>query len=500
MVRCRTLLFSLAALALASGLVPARALQLGESKAQITERHGAPGAEDRAKNVAIYFWDGWSAEVEYKEEAVQKLIYRRNAYLEPSEVTALLQSNGGAAKWREATPAGDPTRQWIRDDGATANCLAVRPLMMTFQVGMRPVPSAPRYGSRDAPKVVVPAVPPAVSTTPPSFPKLLGSAPEPEPAPEASSTAPPLSPVRSFPKLKSEEIAAESGARKVKTEAGPDAAQDPAAIPAEARQNRLRPEPAVPPGEASASGDYGFVIWLLVILGVAAGGAIYWYKFRVPRESATVADAMPRISVARSESIPAAIVTTPALDALRSDQFELLVGEIFRREGYAVELSAAAAQGDTIDLTLRRDSETILVQCKYWKSSRVTEREVGEFHSAMMANGAPRGIFVTAGTFSREAQQFAVGKEIDLMDRVALEESTAAVARPGEDFCRISGWIEEFAAHVRIFDPECPICQGSMAIRNNPTNGAAAWTCRNHPRCPGRREPRRDLLAISAAH
>src|SRR5688572_31832237 len=126
MVRAHTFSLLFAALALIGSVLPARALQLGESKVQIQEKHGQPGAEDRAKGVAIYFWEGWSAELEYKEEAIQKLIYRRNSYLEPAEVTSLLQSNGGLSRWREATTAGDETRQWVRDDGALASCLAVR--------------------------------------------------------------------------------------------------------------------------------------------------------------------------------------------------------------------------------------------------------------------------------------------------------------------------------------------------------------------------------------
>src|SRR5215207_6517808 len=103
MVRAQTLSLLFAALALISAVIPARGLQLGESKTQIMEKHGEPGAEDRAKNVAIYFWEGWSAEIEYKEDAIHKLIFRRNSYLEPAEVTSLLQSNGGLARWREAT-------------------------------------------------------------------------------------------------------------------------------------------------------------------------------------------------------------------------------------------------------------------------------------------------------------------------------------------------------------------------------------------------------------
>jgi len=231
------------------------------------------------------------------------------------------------------------------------------------------------------------------------------------------------------------------------------------------------------------------------MLVAALGGGIYLLKAKSGRGA--VEEMTPRPTASRAETRAPAPGCIPALDALRNDQFELLVGEIFRREGYAVELSAAAAQDDNIDLTLRRDSETILVQCKHWKVARVTEREVREFHGAMMANGAPRGIFVTAGNFTREAQEFAAGKQIDLMDRTALEESTTAVTRPGENFCGIQEWVGEFTTHARVFDPECPICQGTMVIRHHRANGAASWGCRNHPRCPGRREARLDLLSAA---
>jgi restriction system protein len=176
------------------------------------------------------------------------------------------------------------------------------------------------------------------------------------------------------------------------------------------------------------------------------------------------------------------------------------VGEIFRRQGCTVELSSALGQDDSIDLTLRRDSETILVQCKHWQSPRVTEREMREFYGAMAATGAPRGIVVTTGTFTRDACEFAEGKGIDLIDGATLQESMAEVARPGEDLTELTGWIAEFAAHAHIFDPECPACQGTMAIRTNRTNGTQVWACRSYPRCPGKREPRPDLLAVAAGH
>lgn len=495
---------TLAALFMLGLAWPARALQIGETQAQIRARHGAPGAEDRGKKLAMYYWEGWSAQLEFKGDAVHKLTYKRSWYLQESEIAGLLHSNGGATRWREVTPQGGATRQWTRDDGATATCATDRPLVMTFQGAPPPRPAAA------APTVVVPANPQA-SSSPTIYPKMLGASAEPEPAlkledsplaePAKKEPAPAPPAPRALPKLAAEEINPDPApviappAREAKPVEPP---ADPAPS-AEASEDSADEADAVNREPDSSSLPYGWIAGVVLLLG-AAGGAFYFLKIK-GRQTMTTSDSQPTILPAAPGGVDVVTVTTPAIDALRPDQFELLVGEIFRRAGYTVEISAATAQGDSIDLTLRRDAETILVQCKHWKTSRVTEREVREFYGTMTGNGAPRGIFVTAGSFSRDAREFAEGKGIDLMDRAALEESTAAIARPGENFCGITDWVEEFAANARIFDPECPICQGTMVVRHNRASGAPYWSCRNHPRCPGRREPRRDLLPmIAAAH
>lgn len=508
MVRAHAFQIAFATLLLGGALLPAQALQLGEGKAQVLQRHGAPGAEDRAKNVAIYFWDGWSAELEFKNDSTNKLIFRRNSYLTDTEITSLLRSNGGVDRWKETTAAEEQMRQWVRDDGATATCMATRPLMITFQAGSGRSPGVPRYSTEAKPQNVVPPSPSPASTTPPTFPKPLSSDPAPRQLANEPSATPrsqaPASP-RALPKLQSEEVATEPPPKKASAQEPKARVVNPWQLP-EAAVDPLDDRGTATAGAAAEPPKTGGAGWIagIVALLAAAGAGAYWFKRRqtAVRFEPITSMNMPTRSVATPSSVSmSASAANPSIDALRADQRELLIGEIFRRAGYMVELSAAVSLGDSIDLTLRRDSETILVQCKHWKNSRVGEKEIREFHTAMMTNGAPRGIFVTAGNFSREAQDFAAGKDIELMDRAALEESIGAISRPGEDFCGVSGWIEEFAAQARIFDPECPVCQGSMVIRPSRTGGSGAWTCRNHPRCPGRREPRLDLTnALARAH
>jgi restriction system protein len=52
-------------------------------------------------------------------------------------------------------------------------------------------------------------------------------------------------------------------------------------------------------------------------------------------------------------------------------QFERLVGEAFRRQGYAVEETGLGGADGGIDLILRKDSRRTLVQCKHWKRQQV---------------------------------------------------------------------------------------------------------------------------------
>ncbi len=481
-----------AALLFCSAALSAQALQLGETKAQLLARHGAPGAEDQGKKLAIYYWGDWSAQLEFQDEVVRKLVYRRNWYLGDSEMASLLQSNGGATHWREVTTGGGKTRQWQRDDGAVASCLADRALSMTFQ-------SAPPAGTlAAAPKVVVPAAAPIVSSTPPTFPRLLGSTPEPE-LPQADESLPEPAPTpapRALPKLAAEEIqpatviTPENHSTESISNSTPRELENvPAVIPPES--------PAVQSGESDNNhSGYAGIVGVLLALGALAGGALYLRKRRSPRFTSSTVSGRSSSVASESNDLPNAAGSRFA--ALRWDQFELLVGEIFRREGYTIELSAALGSDDGIDLTLRRDSETILVQCKHWKTARVTERELREFYGAMAASGAPRGIFVTTGGFTREAREFAESQGIELMDGAALEESVAEVARPGENIFEVAGWIEEFTAQARIYDPECPVCHGTMVVRANRANGAQAWGCRGYPRCPGKRAARLDLLAATA--
>ena len=123
-------------------------------------------------------------------------------------------------------------------------------------------------------------------------------------------------------------------------------------------------------------------------------------------------------------------------------EFEFLVAEMFRRRGYEVNAmsavnarSAKAVGADgRVDLVLRKDGRTSLVQCKQWKYFPVGAPVIREMFGLMRAENADEAIIVTTGRFTGEAQRFAGGKPIRLIDGRQISAMSAVSAKAvGED-------------------------------------------------------------------
>ena len=183
----------------------------------------------------------------------------------------------------------------------------------------------------------------------------------------------------------------------------------------------------------------------------------------------------------------------PTLDGLEPEAFELLIGEIFRRQGYAVEMSGGIGSDGGNDLTLRKANQMVLVQCRHWSTWKVSAPSVQEFYGTIMAAGATHGIFVTSGRYTRDARALAEGKPIRLVDRIELEQLIREVAGPAENLFDLSHWMEGFASSVSVVDPACPFCNRSMKLKRG-FQGRPFWSCQTFPRCGGKRDGRVELL------
>ncbi len=209
-------------------------------------------------------------------------------------------------------------------------------------------------------------------------------------------------------------------------------------------------------------GQYLLPLILLLVAGVSAYGR---YKRRALHQ--------------RVASSP----DRRALSNISWQQFETLVSDAFRRRGYSVRSTGSGMPDGAADLTLKKDGQTYLVQCKQWRASRVGVNTPRELYDVLASRGAAGGFVLTSGSFTDEARAFVRGKNIELMDGKALLELIGKVYAPVK-FFRDPLSINTTGA------PFCPECQSRMVMRkakHGPNVGKHYWRCARHPDCRGTR-------------
>ena len=112
-------------------------------------------------------------------------------------------------------------------------------------------------------------------------------------------------------------------------------------------------------------------------------------------------------------------------------EFEMLVGEAFRLDGYRVVETGGAGADGGVDLELHKGGETFLVQCKQWRAYKVGVEVVRELYGAMAASGAAGGFVVTSGRFTNEARAFASGRNVELVDSERLADDRSGAVDEG---------------------------------------------------------------------
>ena len=178
-------------------------------------------------------------------------------------------------------------------------------------------------------------------------------------------------------------------------------------------------------------------------------------------------------------------------------EFEELVAEAYRREGYAVERTGNASGDGGVDVILRRDGQTTLVQCKHWKTWRVRVNVVRELRGAMAGAGADYGIVVSYGAFTSDAAAFAEANRITLIGGNELVELIRSVQRtprrsgsaPAVGRVQADDRPEPSSTASQV-PPACPVC-GSAMVRRTARRGVNAgsqfWGCPRYPMCQGTR-------------
>lgn len=155
-------------------------------------------------------------------------------------------------------------------------------------------------------------------------------------------------------------------------------------------------------------------------------------------------------------------------------QFEELVGEVFRRQGYLVLENPSEGADGGIDLRLRKNGQVTFVQCKHWKSKSVGVKIVRELYGVMTAAKVNRGKLATFGNFTQEAKNFAKGKPIDLIAANQLAKLISEVQKSGIASARLESKMS------------CPKCGSEMVLRTAKKGkyaGQKFWGCSAFPDC-----------------
>ena len=198
--------------------------------------------------------------------------------------------------------------------------------------------------------------------------------------------------------------------------------------------------------------------------------------------------------------------------------FETYIGEAFRQQGYEVEETGGGGADGGIDLILRNEQETVLVQCKQWRNQLVKVNVVREMYGLLQAESASRVIIATSGDFSPDARAFADDKPIELLNGRRLEQmvfgAKNSLARapqpkprtvPTQTVGALNRQARPTAAPTtpttatipppatktvpaEFATPACPICKAPMKLRTakqGPSVGNQFYGCSRYPQCRG---------------
>jgi restriction system protein len=251
-------------------------------------------------------------------------------------------------------------------------------------------------------------------------------------------------------------------------------------------QIAAQPITAASPGQTSAmatqalwkglatAGQYG-----LPVICLAAAGVSAWRR-KVRQGLVT--------DVAQSQA-------SDVLDGMSWREFELLVGEGFRLQGYQVAETGGGGADGGVDLVLtrlgRNGAEKFLVQCKQWRALKVGVDVVRELYGVMAARGATGGFVVTSGRFTDEAVRFASGRNVTLVDGPKLlGVIREAKAGAGQAKARADAPTATSPTRASSKPMACPSCAKPM-VRRTAKRGANAggefWGCTGYPACRGTR-------------
>ncbi len=175
-------------------------------------------------------------------------------------------------------------------------------------------------------------------------------------------------------------------------------------------------------------------------------------------------------------------------------EFEALLSEAFRRQGFTAEHTGSSGPDGGVDHRLIKAGAVTLVQCKHWKAQQVGVKIVRELLGVVSSERAQSGVVITSGTFTSDAAEFASKNPIRLIDgrelvaMIGEVQKSGRIARAGAE--PSVGASPPAAATPSASEITCPACGAAMVLRvakRGPNAGGPFLGCSRYPECRGTR-------------
>jgi len=239
------------------------------------------------------------------------------------------------------------------------------------------------------------------------------------------------------------------------------------------------------------------VVFIAFIICVASF-FIYWFITRNKRKEdhlnarasiirRPIVNAQPKKAITPDNRSPVSNTlewSRELISSLEWKQFEVLCAEYFKEKGYITEVTKQGADGG-IDVLLFKESYSTtkpfgIVQCKAWNSYRVGVKPVRELYGVMAAEKAPLAIFMTSGSYTKEAVEFSAGKHLKLLSGHSLLQLIQALPEDNQNTLLRKITAGDYTT------PSCPSCGVKMTKRTSKKGkniGNNFWGCINYPKC-----------------
>lgn len=175
------------------------------------------------------------------------------------------------------------------------------------------------------------------------------------------------------------------------------------------------------------------------------------------------------------------------LDSLRTmdwKDFEWLVAEVYRRQGYKVEYQLGLGPDGGVDVRARKDGKLTLVQCKHRQNGSVGVPVVREMFGLMHHEKADAVVITTTSRFTPEAEAFAEGKPMKLINGSQLWSLVRELQQAPS--AAVTEALPEIPAEALAESPPCcPRCGGGMHRKERRHDRVPFWGCLRWPECEG---------------